>query len=181
MPDARKPLQIKAFRASLTLVPAGYIAAADGEGGGYLALGLGEVSGEAVAAADHLRLPVGEAGVYQMADALLLLPVGHVREHGVIAAHHIHKAQGTPGVIAVDGVGQGHLPLQLFAAAKVHEHLVFHAPGGVGGQAYLTLRAEGVHSLYEADGADGDQVLLLGRLGIILFEDASLKANSPRS
>lgn len=171
----------KAFRASFTLLAARYIAAADGEGGGYLALGLGEVSGEAVAAADHLRLPVSEAGVYQVANVLLLLPVGHVREHGIVAAHHIHKAQGAPGVIAVDGVGQGHLSLQLFAAAKVHEHLVFHAPGGVGGQAYLTLRAEGVHSLYEADGADGDQVLLLGRLGIILFEDASLKANLPRS
>ena len=38
-----------------------------------------------------------------------------------------------------------------------------------------------VHRLNQADGADGDQVLLIAGLGIILFDDASLKANLPRS
>ena len=38
MTDARKPLIFKAFRASLTLVPAGYIAPADATAGGNFAL-----------------------------------------------------------------------------------------------------------------------------------------------
>ena len=56
MPDARKPLQIKAFRASLTLVPAGDVAAADVVVGGDLLLGLGQPPVQPVAAADDVRL-----------------------------------------------------------------------------------------------------------------------------
>lgn len=121
-----KPLIFKAFRASLTLVPAGYIAAADAKGRGHLPLGLGEVAAQAVAAADDLGLPLRQAGVHQLPDAHLLLPVRHVREHGVVAAHHVQQAQGVAGVIAVDAVGQGHLALQFFAAAEIHEHLILY-------------------------------------------------------
>ena len=160
---------------------AGDIAAADGKGGGYLALGLGEVAGEAVAAADHLRLPVRKAAAHQLPDAQALLPVGHIREHGVVAAHHVHEAEGAPGGVGLDGIGQGHLPLQLFAAAEIHEHLILHTAGGVGSQADLSLRAEGIHGLDKPDGADGNQILLIVRLRVVLFEDASLKANLPRS
>ena len=45
IPEARKPLIFKAFRASLTLVPAGYIAAADAKGRSHLALGLRQAAG----------------------------------------------------------------------------------------------------------------------------------------
>ena len=54
MLDARKPLIFKAFRASLTLVPAGYIAPRDAESGGDLPLGKWDRSTQAVAQADNL-------------------------------------------------------------------------------------------------------------------------------
>ena len=41
--------------------------------------------------------------------------------------------------------------------------------------------AERVHRLDEPDGTDRDQILLVIRLGVVLFEDAFLKANLPRS
>ena len=63
----------KAFRASLTLVPAGYIAAADAIGSSHLALGLGRVAVQAVAAADHVGLPVRQALPYQPSDQPLIL------------------------------------------------------------------------------------------------------------
>ena len=55
MTDAWKPLIFKAFRASLTLVPAGYIAPGDAEGGGDLPLGEGNGPAQAIAQADNLR------------------------------------------------------------------------------------------------------------------------------
>ena len=54
MPDARKPLIFKAFRASLTLVPAGYIGPGDTEGGGDLPLGQGDSTAQSIAQADDL-------------------------------------------------------------------------------------------------------------------------------
>ena len=46
----------------------GYIAAADAVGGGHLTLGLGRVAVQAVAAADHVGLPVRQALPYQPPD-----------------------------------------------------------------------------------------------------------------
>lgn len=54
MTDARKPLIFKAFRASLTLVPAGYIAPGDAECGGDLPLGQGDGAAKTVPQTDDL-------------------------------------------------------------------------------------------------------------------------------
>lgn len=56
-PMPGKPLIFKAFRASLTLVPAGYVGAGDMVGGGHLTLGLGHTAIQTVAAADDVGLP----------------------------------------------------------------------------------------------------------------------------
>lgn len=61
------------------------------------------------------------------------------------------------------------------------EDSIFNTPGRIGCQADFFVRLEGVHGLDQADGADGDQILLVGSLGVVLLEDASLKANLPRS
>ena len=61
------------------------------------------------------------------------------------------------------------------------EDSIFNTPAGVGRQLDAPVGAEGVHRLDEPYGADGDQILLIGRLGVVFFEDAFLKANLPRS
>lgn len=78
-----------ALRASFTLVAALYIAAADAVGGGHLALGLGRVAVQAVAAADHVGLPGRQALPYQPPDQPLILPALQVLLHGVVGPHHI--------------------------------------------------------------------------------------------
>ena len=55
-----KPLIFKAFRASLTLVPAGYVAAADTVMGRHLPLCLGQMAVQAVAPPQDICLPRGQ-------------------------------------------------------------------------------------------------------------------------
>ena len=89
------------------------------------------------------------------------------------------KLQGVPLLVRVNGVREGDLPLELLLAAEVHEDLVFDAPGGVGGQAGALVGVEAGDPLDEADGADGDEILLIGTLGIVLFHDMGHQAQVP--
>lgn len=61
------------------------------------------------------------------------------------------------------------------------EDSIFYTTSGVGGQLDSLVRAEGIDRLDKPDRSDGDQVLLVGGLRVILLEDAFLKANLPRS
>ena len=58
---------------------------------------------------------------------------------------------------------------------------IFDAPARIRSQPDTLVGAERVHRLDEPDGTDRDQILLVIRLGVVLFEDAFLKANLPRS
>lgn len=61
------------------------------------------------------------------------------------------------------------------------EDSIFYTTSGVGGQLDSLVRAEGIDRLDKPDRSDGDQVLLVSGLRVILLEDAFLKANLPRS
>lgn len=61
------------------------------------------------------------------------------------------------------------------------EDSIFNTPARICCQADALVRAEGVDGLDQADRADGDQVVLMVGLGVVLLEDAFLKANLPRS
>ena len=114
----------KAFRASLTLVPAGYIGPGNAEGGGYLPLGQRDRAAQAVPQANDLPLPGGEDLLYQLPQAQGAVPVVDVVQHGVIHTHHVHQLQGIALFVCFNGVGQGDLALQLFLSAEVHEDLI---------------------------------------------------------
>ena len=58
---------------------------------------------------------------------------------------------------------------------------IFNTPGGVGGQPGALLRVKAGDPLDEADGADGDEILLIGALGIVLFEQVKQKEEFSRS
>ena len=61
------------------------------------------------------------------------------------------------------------------------EDSILNAPACIRRQTDALVGPERVHRLDQSDGPDGDKVLLIVRLGVVLFEDASLKANLPRS
>ena len=51
------------------------------------------------------------------------------------------------------------------------EDSIFNAPAGVGGEARPAGGVEGVYGFHQANGADGDQVLLITRQGEIWFAE----------
>ena len=51
------------------------------------------------------------------------------------------------------------------------EDSIFDAPAGIGGEPCPAGGVEGVHCFHQANGADGDQVLLITRQGVIFFDD----------
>ena len=177
---ARKALFHKAFRASLTLAAAGYIAAGDAEGDGDLPLGQGDRAAQPIPQADDLGLPGGQTFPHQAADPQGAVPVVDVVQHGVIHPHHVHQLQGVALFVGVDGVGEGHLALELLLAAEIHQDLIFNAPGGVGGQPGALRRVKAGDPLDEADGPNGDQVLLIGALGIVFLKGLLQETNPPR-
>ena len=150
-------------------------------GGGHLTLGLGHAAVQTVAAADDVGLPGRQQLRHQTANQQAVLLVLQLVQHGVLLTHHVTEAQGVAVRAGVQGLVEGDLALELPLGAEVHEDLIFNASRGVGGEFDLLVGAEGVHGLDEADRADGDQVLLVGGLGVVFLEDASLKANLPRS
>ena len=169
----------KAFRASFTLAAAGYIGPGDAEGGGDLPLGQGNGPPQTVPQADDLGLPGGQALVDQAAELERCVPVVEILQHGVIHPYHVHQLQGVALLVRVDGIRQGDLTLELFLAAEVHQDLVFNTPGGVGGQSGALLWVKAGDPLDEADGADGDEILLIGALGIVLFHDVGHQTQVP--
>lgn len=60
------------------------------------------------------------------------------------------------------------------------EDSIFNTSARISCQPDAFVGLEGVHRLDEPDGTDGDQVLLLLRLGVVFFEDAVSKANLSR-
>ena len=58
----------------------------------------------------------------------------------------------------------------------MHEDLIFNTPGGVGGEFDVLFQAVGADGLDEADGADGDQILLIGFGGVVFFHDMGNQA-----
>ena len=181
MPEAREALIFKASRASLTLVPARHIAAADAVVRRHLPLGLGQPPIQPAPPPQDVRLPLCQLFRDQPAQQRPILFVLQLLQHGVLLAHHVAEIQGIPLGARLQRVAERHLPLHLPLRPKMHEDFILNTPAGVGRQLDAPVGAEGVHRLDEPYGADGDQILLIGRLGVVFLEDASLKANLPRS
>lgn len=171
----------KAFRASFTLLAARYIAAADVIDGGDLALGLRRAALKAVAAADHICLTLRQALPHQPPHEQAVFLVLQVGEHRIVHPDHVHQIQVPARLIRLNRLRERNLSLQLSLRAKVHEDFIFNTPARICCQADALVRAEGVDGLDQADRADGDQVVLMVGLGVVLLEDTSLKANLPRS
>ena len=106
------------------LFDARYIGPGDAEGRGDLPLGQGDGAAQPVPQADDLRLPGGQPVPHQLVQPQGAVPVVDVVQHGVVHAHHVHQLEGVALLVRLDGVGQGHLALELLLAAEVHQHLI---------------------------------------------------------
>ena len=72
---------------------------------------------------------------------------------------------------------EGRCPARHFPAFEPPgEDCIFNTAGGVGGQAHVPVRLEGGDALDEPDGADGDEIVLVARLGVVFFDDVGHQA-----
>ena len=124
MPDARKPLIFKAFRASLTLVPAGYIAARDPKLFCDLALRAGHFPAEAIAHGDDLPLALGQAVAHELSHEQAVVAVLNVEVHRVLHADDVEKRKRVAIGVGIERIVERDLTLQLLPAAKIHEDLI---------------------------------------------------------
>lgn len=164
-----KPLHRKAFRASFTLSAAGHIAPGNPKRGGNLPLGQRHGSPQSIAQADNLRLPGGQTFLHQFMELQGVVPVMEVLQHGVVHPNDVHQLKGVAVLIGVNGVGEGDLPLKLFLPSKVHEDFIFNASGSVGGEARPLGGVKAGNAFDKTDGANGNQIILIGALGVILL------------
>ena len=175
----------KAFRASLTLAAAGYIGSGDAAQSGDFPLGQRLSAAQAVPQADDVGFPFRQAGIHTPAHPLAGVPEIQLLQHVVVHLHHVDEGQGVAVPLRVQAVGQGQFSLGLPLGSEVHQDLVLNASGRIGGQAHLFLRIEGGHPLDQPDGSDGNQVVLVPVLGVILLglvkqkESFSLSKTTP--
>ena len=148
---------------------AGDIAAADAVESCHLLLGVGDMAVETVAAADDISLPWIQTvlhGAAYLKAVFLILQVG---KEGVVSTHHVQEIQCVAASVGFDGVGEGDFALKFALRAEVHQYFVFDAATGIGGKADVFVAAEGVDGFDKADGADGDEIILIVGLGVILL------------
>lgn len=58
-------------------------------------------------------------------------------------------------------------------------HCIFNTPCRICCKARALFRVESRDALDESNGADGDQVLLIGHLGVVFFHDVGNQAEIP--
>ena len=165
-----KPLIFKAFRASLTLVPARYIAPADPKLFRDLALCARNAAAETVAQRDDLHFPLCQAFLYQPADEGAVVFILQVGIHRVVHADNIHQIERVAVLVRVDRFVERHLALQLLPRAKMHQDLIFHTSCSVGGKSCSLFRAVAGDALDQADCSDGNQIVLFVGLCVVLLE-----------
>lgn len=76
-----------------------------------------------------------------------------------------------PSRVGFNGLRKGNLSLQLLLAAEVHQDLIFNTSCRIGRQTRSFCRVKAGNALDESDGPDGDQIVLVGILGVVFLYD----------
>ena len=164
-----KPLIFKAFRASLTLVPAGYIAPADAAARSKLTLGLRRLVGEPVAKRENFPLARREHLLHDFAEFSVHFPRAQVFKEVLLRVDHVHERERCAVLARFNALGKRNIRGCLLLRPKIHQDFILNTSGSVCGKPCALAGVEGGDALDKADGADGNEVLLIGRLRVILL------------
>ena len=109
--------------------------------------------------------------VFQAAQALGIVLFFAAVLHAEAVLQHIGEGEGRVFLSGIKSLlkreGGGVLPLP----PEVHPELVFDAPAGISGEARPAGGVEGVHGFHQANGADGNQIVLLRGESIVFLCD----------
>ena len=104
------------------------------------------------------------------------LPGVQVFQHIVVHPNDIHEGQGTALPVTVQAVREGDIPLVFPLTAEVHQDLIFNASAGIGCQPDFFIGLERRDAFDESDGANGDQIVLVAGLNVVLFQNVGHQA-----
>ena len=94
----------------------------------------------------------------------------------VLRAEHILIGQGIPVLIHINRLVDGNFRSGLFLGPEIHQDFVLNALARIGGEAGAVADIEGVDGLYKTYGPNGNQILLIFVLGIILANNVRHQA-----
>ena len=151
------------------LFNARYIAARDAELFGDLALRQRCRQTKAVPKPDDLPLSWGKRCGERTMHGEIAVVLFYGSKTVVLAADDILQGQRVAVAIGFERVGQRKLSRVFPLLPEMHEQLVLNAFGSIGGQTDAFIRPEGTDCLNQPDGADGNQVILLGAGGIVFL------------
>jgi len=151
------------------LLDPGYIAAADAQLLRHLPLAMGRGSEQAVAQPDHLPLLICQTPLHRPTKLPGILPGVQLLQQVLVPRHHILKRQRPSLGPRLDQLRQRHIRAALPPGTKIHQDLIFNTPGSVGCELDILIHPVGADGLDQADGANGDQVLLLRFGGVVFF------------
>ena len=158
-----------------------YIGPADAVLRGQLPLGAGTPAIEAVALLNDVHFPLRQALLYQLPEpGVGILGVQRLH-HGVLYSHHVQKEQAVAILVSFQRIGEGYFPLKLSLGTEMHKDLIFDASRRIGGQPGPLLRVVTGDPFDQSDGANGNQVLLVSGLGVILLGRVKQKEEFSRS
>ena len=146
----------------------------------HLPLGQGFPAAQPIAQLDHQQFPVRQDLFHGFVEPCGIFPGAEVLKQIVVGADDIHQGEGVAILAGFYVIGQRNVTAGLFLAAKVHQDFIFHTPGGIGGKPCPLGAVKGGNTLDQSDGADGDQILLIGRGRIVFFEGLLQRTNSSR-
>ena len=146
-----------------------YIAAADAQYLRHLPLAARLQPADTEAEHDNLLFLVAEALLHRPTNLLQPLPGCDRLQKIRLLPHHIHQRQRRSIGAGFYHIRQGHILAGLALGTKMHQDLIFHTPGGVGSQPCPFGNIKGGDPLDQSDGANGYQILLLRRVGVVFL------------
>ncbi len=88
----------------------------------------------------------------------------------VLAGHEIHQRQGVAVFVGLNRLIHADVLRCFFVAAEIHEHFIFNASSSVAGKPDPLVAVERIDSFNQADSADGNEVVLVPRGGVIFLD-----------
>ena len=156
---------------SLTLSAPGYIGAGNAELFRDFPLSLRLADVDAVAHLDDGAFAAAQSALDVSAQLLRFHLQVDVVGDGVFAADHVEQCQLVAVLVGVDGVVNVHILRGFLLVSKIHEDLIFDTSCGIGREAGAFFSVEGGDRFDQADGADGDQIVLILGVGVVFFDD----------
>ncbi len=85
---------------------------------------------------------------------------GRILHHIPRRAQDILEGDIVAFTVHADGIGQGHVVSALLGRTQLHQHLIFNAAGGIGGQRRFCIGLIGIHRLDQPQRAHRHQIVL---------------------